>query len=224
MNSKHLLLAAAAALAFASCSQEKTTETTTTAETPAGTTETTTTTTTADTTSYRTSADQLADRVVADVKTTDAAAKARLQQIYYGRGRAISRLDDQYATDTTGRYTALRDINDRTTREVKTVVTDPAAYRTYTDNQGNYYAGPYTTTAVTTTTTTTAARPGARASVSQGTAVKKLENKDDSHKVKYENGAKVKRSDDGSVKIKRADGTKIKIDENGQRTVKKGLF
>jgi hypothetical protein len=42
--------------------------------------------------------------------------------------------------------------------------------------------------------------------------------------VKYQNGAKIKRSDDGSVKIKRADGTKIKIDEHGNRTVKKGLL
>ena len=54
--------------------------------------------------------------------------------------------------------------------------------------------------------------------------IKKMENTEDDHKVKYENGAKIKRSDDGSVKIKRADGTKIKIDEHGNRTVKKGLF
>ncbi|MGI4762374.1 MAG: hypothetical protein ACRYF0_16815, partial [Janthinobacterium lividum] len=108
-----------------------------------------------------------------------------------------------------------------------TVVTDPAAYGTYTANQGNYYAGPYTaaTTTTTTTTTTSAARPSARGGVSQGTAIKKLERENDGdHKVKYENGAKIKRESDGSVKIKRADGTKIKIDENGHRTVKKGLF
>ncbi|MDO7885970.1 hypothetical protein [Hymenobacter cheonanensis] len=222
MKSNLLLLATAATVALASCSQEKKTETTETTTVPGGTAETTTTTTT-DTTSYRSSADQLANQVATDVRATDAATKARLQQIYYSRGRALRDLDAR--TDTVGRYAAVRNLNDMTTREVKTVVTDPAAYSTYTANQGNYYAGPYTAaTTTTTTTTTTAARPGVRASVSQGTAVKKLENKDDSHKVKYENGGKIKRHDDGSVKIKRADGTKIKIDENGHRTVKKGLF
>jgi hypothetical protein len=223
MNTKLLLLATAATFAFASCSQEKKTETTETTAVPgAAETTTTTTTTTVDTAGYRNGADQLANQVAADLRTTDAAAKARLQQIYYGRGRALRDIDTRYTADTTGRYAAVRAANDLTTREVKTVVTDPAAYRTYTDNQGNYYAGPYTTTAVT-TTTTSAARPGVGARVSQGTSIKKVENKDDSHKVKYENGAKIKRHDDGSVKIKRADGTKIIIDENGNRKVKKGL-
>lgn len=221
MKSKLLLLATAATVAFASCSQEKKTEVTETTTAPAGTTETTTTTTTTiDSASYRTSAAQLADQVAADLRTTDAAAKARLQQIYYSRGRALR--DIEARPDTTGRYAALRDLNDNTTREVKTVVTDPAAYRTYTDNQGNYYAGPYTATVV--TTTKPAARPSLGARVGQGSGVKKLENDGGDHKVKYENGAKIKRSDDGSVKIKRADGTKIKIDEDGHRTVKKGLF
>lgn len=220
MKANLLLLAAAATVAFSSCSQEKKTEVTETTTTPAGTTETTTT-TTIDTASYRTSAAQLADQVAADLRATDEATKARLQQIYYNRGRALR--DIEARPDTTGRYAALRDLNDNTTREVKTVVTDPAAYRTYTDNQGNYYAGPYTTV-VTTTTTKPAARPSLGARVGQGSGVKKYENDGDDRKVKYENGAKIKRSDDGSVKIKRADGTKIKIDENGNRTVKKGLF
>jgi hypothetical protein len=222
MKSKLLLLATAATVAFASCSQEKKTEVTETTTAPAGTTETTTTTTTIDSTSYRTSADQLANQVAADLRATDEATKARLQQIYYSRGRALR--DIEARPDTTGRYAALRDLNDNTTREVKTVVTDPTAYRTYTDNQGNYYAGPYTTTVVT-TTTTPAARPSVGARVGQGSGVKKMEHENDGdHKVKYENGAKIKRESDGSVKIKRADGTKIKIDENGHKTVKKGLF
>jgi hypothetical protein len=221
MKSKLLLLATAATVAFASCSQEKKTEVTETTTAPAGTTETTTT-TTIDSASYRTSADQLANQVAADLRATDEATKARLQQIYYSRGRALR--DIEARPDTVGRYAALRDLNDNTTREVKTVVTDPAAYRTYTDNQGNYYAGPYTTTVVT-TTTKPAARPSLGARVGQGSGVKKMERENDGdHKVKYENGAKIKRENDGSVKIKRADGTKIKIDEDGHRTVKKGLF
>jgi len=224
MKSNLLLLATAATVALASCSQEKTTETTETTTVPGGTAETTTTTTTVDTATYRTSAQQLADQVAADLRTTDAATKAHLQQVYYTRALALRDLDAR--PDTVGRYAAVRDLNDQTTREVKTFVTDPTAYGTYTANQGNYYAGPYTGTTTTTTTTTSraAGRPSLGARVGQGSGIKKLENDNDDSKVKYENGAKIKRSDDGSVKIKRADGTKIKIDEHGNRTVKKGLF
>jgi len=221
MNTKLLLVAAAAAFATASCSQEKKTETTETTTAPSGEQTTTTTTTTVDTAAYRTSADALVNQVTTDLKATDAAVKTRLQNVYYSRGRALRDLDTQYATDTTGRYAALKALNDRTTSEVKTIV-DPAQYKTYATSQGTYYNGPYTTTVVTTTTAPAKHSLGAR--VGQGSGIKKVENDDDDHKVKYQNGAKIKRSDDGSVKIKQADGTKIKIDEHGNRTVKKGLF
>jgi len=216
MNTKLLLVAAAAAFATASCSQEKKTETTETTTVPGGE---QTTTTTVDTAAYRTSADALANQVAADLKASDAAIKTRLQNAYYTRGRALRDLDTRYATDTIGRYAALKALNDQTTSEVKTIV-DPAQYKSYTASQGTYYEGPYTATVVTTTTT----KPSLGARVGQGSGIKKLENDDDDRKVKYNNGAKIKRSDDGSLKIKRADGTKIKIDENGNRTVKKGLF
>lgn len=222
MNTKLLLLAAATTLATASCSQEKTTETTETTTVPGGT-QTTTTTTTVDTAAYRSSADQLVDQVTNDLKVTDAAVKTRLQQVYYNRGRAMRDLDARFATDTTGRYAAMKAANDMTTKEVKTVVTNPAQYRTYTDNQGNYYAGPYTLAAVA-TAPVRSAKPSLGARVGQGSGIKKVEIDEDDHKVKYQNGAKIKRSDDGSLKIKRADGTKIKIDEHGNRTVKKGLL
>jgi len=213
MNTKLLLLAVAATFATASCSEKKT-ETTETTAAPAA-----DAVATIDTTSYRTSAKTLADQVAADLNATDAAVKTRLENVYYTRGRALRDLDTRYATDTTGRYAALKAVNDQTTTEVKTIV-DPAQYKTYTTSQGTYYSGPYTTTTVTTTT----AKPSLGARVGQGTGIKKLENDDDDSKVKYNNGAKIKRSDDGSVKIKRADGTKIKIDEHGNKTVKKGLF
>lgn len=211
MHTKLLLLAAAATFATASCSEKKT-ETTETTTVPAA-----DAVATIDTTAYRTSADAIANQVAADLNATDAAVKTRLQNVYYTRGRALRDLDTRYATDTTGRYAALKAVNDQTTSEVKTIVT-PAQYDTYTTSQGTYYSGPYTTTTV-------VAKPSLGARVGQGSGIKKLEHEGDGdHKVKYENGAKIKRDDDGSVKIKRADGTKIKIDENGHKTVKKGLF
>jgi len=218
MNTKLLLLAAAATFATASCSEKKT-ETTETTTAPTGDQVTTTTTTTIDTTSYRTSADDLVSQVTNDLNATDAAVKTRLQNVYYNRARTLRNLEAM--PDTTGRYAAIKAVNDNTTSQVKTIV-DPAQYKTYTTSQGTYYSGPYTTTTV---VTTAPAKASIGARVGQGSGIKKLEREGDGdHKVKYENGAKIKRESDGSVKIKRADGTKIKIDEHGNRTVKKGLF
>jgi len=211
MNTKLLVLASATAFTFASCSDNKTETTTTT--TPA--------TTDAppaavDTLAYRSPAADLAQRVASDIKVTDTATVGKLKQVYYTRGRALSRIDAM--TDTTGRYAATKAANDQASTAVKNIVGAPA-YATYATNQGSYYNGPYTVV-----TTTTTSRPTLGERVGQGSGIKKLENSDDDRKVKYENGAKIKRSDDGSLKIKRADGTKIKIDEHGNRTVKKGLL
>ncbi len=219
MNTKLLGLLAAAALAATACSQEKKTETTeTTAASAAGDTTrmTTTTTTIVDTAAYRTGADALAARVAQDLKVTDPAVIGRIKNEYYARGREIQGYSTKYATDTTGEYAATKAANDQATQNLKTALTADQ-YKTYTTKQGTYYEGPYTAAAA-------AHKPSLGARLGQGSGVKKVENTDDSHKVKYENGAKIKRGDDGSLKIKNADGTKVKIDENGHRTVKKGLL
>ncbi|MGI4887386.1 MAG: hypothetical protein ACRYFR_20705 [Janthinobacterium lividum] len=221
MNTKLLGLLAAAALTTASCSQEKKTETTETTV-PAATGDNATvatTATTVDTAAYRTSADALAARVAQDLKITDPALVTRIKNEYYARGRELQGYTTKYATDTTGEYVATRTANDQATANLKTALTADQ-YKAYATKQGTYYEGPYSAP----TASPTASKPSLGARVGQGSGIKKLENTDEDHKVKYENGAKIKRGDDGSLKIKRADGTKIKIDENGHRTVKKGLF
>ena len=151
MTTKLILLATAAAFTFASCSQETKTAETTTTTLPAG--ADTTPVVAVDTLAYRSAADDLAGRVAADLHNSDLAIKNRLQQVYYTRGRALRTIDNRYMTDTTGRYAAVKAVNDQASSTVKTIV--PAAeYGTYTSNAGNYYAGPYTTTTTTTTTTT----------------------------------------------------------------------
>ncbi|GAB3852216.1 hypothetical protein GCM10028822_19670 [Hymenobacter terrigena] len=222
MNFKLLGLMAAAALATASCTQDKKVETTTTT-TPETTT--TTTTTTVDTMAAYDDARRMAARVAEDLKLTDTTVVRRIERTYYTRGRKINALQTQYATDTTGRYAAIRQANDEADNAIRTDLNNPTYYNTYSANRANYGEGPYSLAPGTVTTTTTTVHRTGTGSVGQGSGVKKMENQNDGdHKVKYENGAKIKRSDDGSVKIKRADGTKIKIDENGKRTVKKGLF
>lgn len=223
MNTKLLGLLAAATLATAACSQEKKTEETTVTTTPEATT--TTTTTTVDTMAAYDDARRMAARVADDLKLTDTVVVSRIQRTYYTRGRRLNELQTQYATDTTGRYAAIRQANDQADEQIRTDLNNSAYYNSYSANRGNYGDGPYSlapSTVTATTTTRTTARTG---SVGQGSGVKKMEREaDGDHKVKYENGAKIKRDDDGSVKIKRADGTKIKIDEDGNRTVKKPLF
>lgn len=218
MNTKLLGLLAAATFATASCSQEKKTETTATVPTASGdsTKVTTTTTTAVDTLAYRTGADALAARVAQDLKITDPAVVTRIKNEYYARGRELQGYTTKYAADTTGQYAAIKAANDQASQNLKTALTADQ-YKAYTTKEGAYYAGPYTAA-------TAAHKASLGTRVGEGSGVKKLENTDDSHKVKYENGAKIKRGDDGSLKIKRADGTKVKIDEDGHRTVKKGLL
>ncbi len=220
MNIKMLGLLAAASLATVACTQDKKVETTTTTTVPA--TDPNTAVVLPDTMAAHDEARRLAARVAEDLKLTDTVVVTRIEKTYYTRGRRLGEMQTRYATDTTGRYLAMRQTNDQADAEVRTSLNNPAYYNTYSANRSSYGEGPYSLVPARVEPIATAPRAS---SVGQGSGVKKMENQNDGdHKTKYENGAKVKRDDDGSVKIKRADGTKIKIDENGHRTVKKGLF
>ena len=221
MNTKLLGLLVAATLATAACQQEKTVETTTT--TPA--TDANTAVVTDDVTA-RDDARRLAARIAEDLKLTDTVVVTRIEKTYYTRGRTLGELETRYSTDTTGRYLAVREANDRADEEVRTTLNNPEYYNTYSANRATYGDGPYSLAParVATVGTSTGARTNTN-SVSQGSGVKKLErNGDGDRKTKYMNDAKVKVDDDGSRKVKLADGTKIKIDEDGNRKVKKPLF
>ena len=218
MNTKLLGLLAAASLAIAACSQEKKVETTTTTAV----TDANTAVVIPDTMTAHDDARRLAARVAEDLKLTDTVLVTRIERTYYTRGRRMGEYETRYATDTTGRYMAMREANDRADEEVRTALNNPVYYNTYSANRATYGAGPYSLAPAQAEPVRATVRSS---SVGQGSGVKKMEHQNDGdHKTKYENGAKVKRDDDGSVKIKRADGTKVKIDEDGNRTVKKGLF
>ncbi|MBF9219664.1 hypothetical protein [Hymenobacter ruricola] len=220
MNTKLLGLLAAAALATAACTQDKPAAETAATNTVPSATENTAV-VVPDTIAYRTDARHTADRVAQDLALTDETVKRRIENAYYTRASRLGELESRYATDTTGRYLAIREANDQTDEQIRTTLNNPEYYNTYSSNRASYGDGPYSLAPMVVTTTTTRRTGG----VSQGTAIKKLEREGDGDKkTKYLNGAKVKRDDDGSVKIKRADGTKVKIDEDGNRTVKKSLF
>lgn len=219
MNKSLLLLSAASTLAVASCNQDQkaATEAATTpsadtavvvndasmANTDAG----------ADTLAYRSDADEVVNRITNDLELTDTTTVSRIGQTYYSRGRRLNQVTTRYTTDTTGRYAALRSVNDDTDRSVKTIVTEPQ-YNTYTANRGTYYEGtPYSVVVV-----REPARPARR-----GPAVVKYEKKKNGEmKIVYANGKVVKRDKDGDTKVEYPNGTKVKRDaDDGEVKVKR---
>jgi hypothetical protein len=219
MKNSLLILAGAAALSLslASCSQEKTT--TEVATVPAdGTTTTTTTTTSAPMTDAQIEAraQQIADKMVANMKITDAATKTKIRTVYVNRYKRMNELRTKYTTDTTGMAAAMREANTATDQEFKVIFVDPTQYQAYESSRSTYDDSNYsddsaampdtasssmapsssmTTTESTTTTTSDAGT---------GTAdVSKM-------KAKGEDGSKIKVKENGKVKTKDADGTKTK--------------
>lgn len=220
MKNSLLILAGAAALSLASCSQEKTTEVTTA---PAdGTTTTTTTTTTGPMTEaeIEARAQRIANKMVADMKITDEAIKTKIRTVYVNRYKRLSDLRTKYGTDTTGMAAAMRESNMSTDTEFKSVFTDPTQYQAYESSRTTYYdednapmdnassdmSSADTTSAMSsssTSSTTTATDNMSGSADMSGTSVSKM-------KAKAEDGSKIKVKENGKVKTKDADGTKVK--------------
>jgi hypothetical protein len=228
MKNSLLLLAGAAALSLASCSQEKTAETTTT---------TTGTDATAamqpDTAAYRSRSQRVADKFVSDMKITDEATKNKIRTAYYNRSKRYGEMKSKYASDTTGMAAAMRQYNTDTDTEFQGVLTDPAQYQSYqssrtTYDESNYLDDTNSTDAASSATTPTADNSSDNSSMSGGAAVKES-------KTKMEDGSKIKLKDDGTVKTKGdvtdgaalqdsktklEDGSKIKVKGDGTVKVK----
>ncbi|MGI4887046.1 MAG: hypothetical protein ACRYFR_18985 [Janthinobacterium lividum] len=224
MAVKILVLLSVAALATASCSQEKEAESTaaTSAYLPTG--GAPAAVSALDTMLLRNDADVMAVRVARDLQITDPVLLTRIRNEYYARGRTLQGYTARYAADTTGEYAAVRAANEQTSRRLQTAFT-PHQYQAYARHQAAYYAPPRAAAVA-----PVAARPAALAVPRPAAKLltkgryRAQGSKVTFQKVKYANGVKIKRSDDGSLKIKRADGTIIKFDKNGHRTVKKSLF
>ncbi|WP_206980757.1 T-complex 10 C-terminal domain-containing protein [Hymenobacter telluris] len=217
MNKNLLFLSvAAAALAATSCTQDKSAAVDA-ATTPAADTAVVVNEAPADTAAYRTDADALAARVAEDLKLTDTVVVTRISKTYYTRGRRLNEANARYTADTTGRYAALRTINDETDQQVKAIV--PDQYDTYAANRGTYYDGtPYTAIVVAPAASASAAAPARR----RGPAIEKYEKKANGEtKIKYANGKTVKIDKDGDTKVEYPNGTKVKRDaDDGQVKVK----
>ena len=204
MKNSLLMLAGAAALSLASCSQEKTAETTVAAG-GAGTTTTTTTTTTSAPMSeadIEARAQRLADRVVADMRVTDEATKTKIRTVYVNRYKKMNEMRTQYASDTTGMAAAMRESMMTTDAEFKTIFVDPAQYQAYESSRTSYYdmenEAPASSDMNSSTTT-----PDASANTG---------NTSGGDAMTGSAGGKVKVKADGDIKMKDAQGNKTKID------------
>jgi hypothetical protein len=209
MKNSLLILAGAAAISLASCSQEKTTEVTTA---PAeGTTTTTTTTTTSPLTDAQIEAraQRIADKMVADMKITDEAMKTKIRTVYVNRYKRMNDMRTKYTTDTTGMAAAMRESMTETDTEFKSVFTDPTQYQAYETSRSTYYgmenedanmAGSSDMSSESGTGTMDAS---ASTDAAAGTGTMSSGSAD---------GGKVKVKADGDIKIKDAEGNKMKMD------------
>ena len=205
MKNSLLMLAGAAALSLASCSQEKTTEVTTA---PADGTTTTTTTTTSTTTpmseaDIQARAQRVADKMVADMKITDEATKTKIRTVYVNRYNRMNEMRTKYGTDTTGMAASMRESNMSTDTEFKSVFTNPAQYQAYETSRTTYYGEdntPMDSMSSSDMSNTSDMSTSAPAS------------SDMSGSSMSADGGKVKVKADGDVKIKDAEGNKLKID------------
>jgi hypothetical protein len=221
MKNSLLILAGAAALSLASCSQEKTTEVTT-APADGATTTTTTTTTSAPMSDadIEARAQRIADKMAANMKITDEATKTKIRTVYVNRYKRMNDMRTKYGTDTTGMAASMRESNTNTDTEFKSVFTDPTQYQAYESSRTTYYAddnapmdnmssnmssdttGSMSSSSMSSTSTTTTDNMSSSADMS-GTSVSKM-------KAKADDGSKIKVKENGKVKTKDADGTKVK--------------
>ena len=209
-----MMLASAAALSLASCSQEKTTEVTTVPVAADGTTTTTTTTTTMTPMTdaeIQARAQRVADKMVADMKITDAATKTKIRTVYLNRYKRVNEARTKYATDTTGMAAAMREANAETDAEFKTVFVDPTQYQAYESSRSSYYEMENEAPAATSADMNAPETTTMDSKMADGSKVKVKADGD--VKMKDAEGNKMKMDgDDGTVKMKPKDGEKSKME------------
>lgn len=209
MNKSLLLLSAAASLAVASCNQDKQAAVDA-AITPSA----DTAVVLNDNMDYRADADRTVNQIANDLEIDDTTTVSTIGRGYYDRGRRFAEVNNRYKTDTTGYYSAQREVNDQTDKTVKGVVNEDQ-YNTYSSNRGTYYAGTPYTPAPAPVAKAAPARPAGP------TIVKREKRLGGDTKITYSNGKVIKIDKDGDTKVKYADGTKVKKDaDDGKVKVK----
>lgn len=189
MNKTLLLLASAATLSVAACTQEHTTDTATTTPPTEATMPADGAMPTLDA-DYRSRASRIADRMASDMKITDTTTVGGIRTAYYYRVRRLDSLRQRYGTDTAGLGEALRSVNSETDQQLQAILTAPTQYETYQSNRTVY--------------------DDDNRSDSENATLKVKADGD--VKIKDAQGNKTKLdADDGTVKLKPEDGKKTVI-------------
>jgi hypothetical protein len=137
MKKSILMLLGAGTFIFASCNKTEKADTTETVTT----TETTTSETPDYDTMYRERASQTAAQMSKDLKfDTDTAMQRKVSTVYYTRAKRRHDARGKYATDTTGMYMEMRQIDLESDTEFKKIL-PPQQYQTYEANRTTYYGG-----------------------------------------------------------------------------------
>ena len=206
MKNSLFILAGAAALSLASCSQEKTTEVNTAPADGMATTTTTTTTTMTPMTDAQIEAraQRIADKMVADMKITDEATKTKIRTVYVNRYKRMNDMSTKYATDTTGmaadraqRHDGRRpgvQVRLHRPHPVPGLRVEPLDLR----RQQLHGQDDNASSMAPTDNTMASAADGTMSNV-------------ETSKTKMDDGSKVKVKSDGDVKMKDAEGNKLKM-------------
>ncbi|MGY2131099.1 T-complex 10 C-terminal domain-containing protein [Hymenobacter sp. HD11105] len=219
MKSSLLLLSCATALSLASCTPDKQ------AAVDAATTPSADTAVIVDddvVMLYREQGNRVANRVTTDLGITDTAQVRQVRRVYDTRATRLGEVDIRYSSDTTGRTTALRQINRETDTEIKSIVNDNDRYLTYEEKRATYYTGEQYAAETEAEKTTTAPAAAPAPARRQGPAIVKSKTKSNGEsKTVYADGRTVKVDKDGDRKIEYPNGTKVKRDaDDGKRKVK----
>ena len=211
MKNSLLMLAGAAAFSLASCSQEKTTEVTT-APADGMTTTTTTTTTTGPMTDAQIEAraQQIADKMAANMKITDEATKTKIRTVYVNRYKRMNEMRTKYTADTVGMAAAMRQSMTETDAEFKNVFTDPTQYQAYETSRSTYYGMENEEPAMSSSDMSSGSDMNSTTTTTDASTSTTTTNDGDA--MSLGDGGKVKVKADGDIKIKDAQGNKMKVD------------
>ena len=163
-------------------------------------------------------AQRIADKMVANMKITDAATKTKIRTVYVNRAKRMSEMKTKYATDTTGMAAAMRDASAETDKEFRVIFVEPTQYQAYESSRSTYDDSNYMDDASmsNTGTSTDAMSSGTTDGTSNMSSTdNSMSGSTDAMsatkmKAKGEDGSKIKVKENGKVKTKDADGTKTK--------------
>ncbi|MBK0404094.1 hypothetical protein I5M27_13950 [Adhaeribacter sp. BT258] len=162
---------------------------------------------------YRDRAKEVSRQMARDLQfDADTLMQSQVSKVYYTRAQRRNEARGRYATDTTGMYAEMREIDLEADKEFQRIL-KPEQYKVYETNRVTYYGGfeetdmpsPGFDTSSYAATTSGAATGSAASTTGSNAKVKTKTEKDGDTKTEIEDGksqTKIKTDADGETKIK----------------------